>query len=441
VTPPSRREASPLLLADYTTLGLGGPARRLVPADTEPALIDAVRSADKASEPMLLIGGGSNLVISDAGFPGTVIHVNTRGLRRAGAGDGTVDVTVAAGEDWDDVVAATVADGLAGLEPLSGIPGRAGATPIQNVGAYGREVAEVITQVRVYDRQDDQIQVIQNEGCSFSYRTSLFKSGRPESLVSRPTSAPSLAAGSRAAGPQAAGPGPRAAESRAAGPGPGVAGSRATGSPAAGSPAAGPRAAGSRAAGRQAAGSRAAGQPRYVVLDVTFRLTRQVLSAPVRYPELAAELGVALGEQAGAGEVRAAVLKIRARKGMVLSPGDPDTRSAGSFFTNPVVTAAEFAGVEAAATARCVGPVPRYSAGEGLVKVPAGWLIEHSGFAKGYGAPGPARVSSKHTLALVNAGNATTADLLALARAIVSGVQAAYGVTLTPEPTFIGVTL
>ena len=368
---------SPVLLADYTTLGLGGPAKIFVSADTERALIHAVRSADKAGEPALLIGGGSNLVIADAGFPGTVIHVNTRGLTFVDAGDGAVNVTVAAGADWDDVVAAAVGEGLAGLEPLSGIPGRAGATPIQNVGAYGREVAEVITEVRVYDRQEDQIRVIPNEGCRFSYRTSLFKSGRPEALVS-------LAGSAR---------------------------------------------------------SQAAGQPRYVVLDVTFRLVRQSLSAPVRYAELAAELGVELGEQAAVGEVRAAVIKIRSRKGMVLNPGDPDTRSAGSFFTNPVITAEEFAGVETAAAARGAGQVPRYPAGEGLVKVPAAWLIEHSGFAKGYGAPSQARVSSKHTLALVNAGEATTANLLALAREIVSGVRAAYGVTLTPEPILIGVTL
>ena len=149
---------------------------------------------------MLLIGGGSNLVISDAGFPGTVIHVNTRGLRSAAAGDGAVDMTVAAGEDWDDVVAAAVAEGLAGLEPLSGIPGRAGATPIQNVGAYGREVAEVITQVRVYDRQEHQVSTVPNEWCSFSYRSSLFKSGRPESLISWPGGA---APGAGQAGPRA----------------------------------------------------------------------------------------------------------------------------------------------------------------------------------------------------------------------------------------------
>jgi UDP-N-acetylmuramate dehydrogenase len=161
----------------------------------------------------------------------------------------------------------------------------------------------------------------------------------------------------------------------------------------------------------------------------------------VRYAELASELGVEMGEQAAVSEVRAAVIKIRSRKGMVLNPGDPDTRSAGSFFTNPVITAGEFAGVEGAATARGAGPVPHFPAGEGRVKVPAAWLIERSGFGKGYGAPGRARVSSKHTLALVNAGEATTADLLALAREIVSGVQAAYGVTLTPEPILIGVTL
>jgi UDP-N-acetylmuramate dehydrogenase len=348
------------MLAEYTTLGLGGPAATFVAASSERHLIEAVRAADAVGDPLLLIGGGSNLVIADDGFPGTVIHVNTRGLdyRQADAAD-AVEVTVAAGEDWDGVVAAVVAEGLAGLESLSGIPGRAGATPIQNVGAYGREVAEVITAVRVYDRQEDRIQIIPNERCSFTYRSSLFKS---------------------------------------------------------------------------------AGE-RYVVLDVTFRLARQARSMPVRYAELAAELGLQMGERAGVGEVRSAVLKIRARKGMVLNPGDRDTRSAGSFFTNPMLTTGELAVVEAAAAARAAGRVPRYEAGAGLVKVPAAWLIEHAGFAKGYGAPGPARVSSKHTLALINAGDATTADLLALAREIVYGVRAAFGVTLTPEPILVGVAL
>jgi UDP-N-acetylmuramate dehydrogenase len=237
-------------------------------------------------------------------------------------------------------------------------------------------VAEVITQVRVYDRQEDAIRIIRNEACSFSYRTSLFKSGRPEALVS---------------------------------PVPGAA-------------------------------HRAVGAARYVVLDVTFRLTRQPRSMPVTYAELARELGVPMGERASATEVRAAVLKIRARKGMVLNPGDPDTRSAGSFFTNPVITPAQFARVVAAAEASGEGPVPHFPAGDS-VKVPAAWLIEQAGFAKGYGTPGKARLSSKHTLALTNAGNASAADLIALAREIVTGVHATFGVTLEPEPILIGVTL
>ncbi len=342
-------------LAECTTLGLGGPAKAFVAAPTETGLIDAVRAADAAGEPTLLIGGGSNLVIADDGFPGTVIAIGTRGIGYARDGDGHVAVTAAAGEDWDDVVAATVAEGLAGLECLSGIPGRAGATPIQNVGAYGQEVAEVITTVRVFDRLTSAITTIPNEQCRFSYRASMFKSAGP----------------------------------------------------------------------------------RYVVLGVTFRLARQALSLPVQYAELASELGMQTGQRAGVGEVRSGVLKVRARKGMLLDPGDPDSRSAGSFFVNPILGAEQFAALAAAAP----GPVPRFDAGGGRVKVPAAWLIEHAGFGKGYGVPGRARVSSKHTLALVNAGGATTADLVALAREIRDGVRAAFGVTLEPEPTLVGVSL
>jgi UDP-N-acetylmuramate dehydrogenase len=363
-------------LSAYTTLGLGGPARDFVSADTEDDLIDAIASADSGGAPVLLIGGGSNLVISDDGFPGTAVHVNTQGLMYVDVGDGIVDVTVAAGADWDHVVASTIAQGLAGLEPLSGIPGSAGATPIQNVGAYGREVSEIIRQVRVYDRQDGQVKTIPNAFCQFAYRTSFFKSGRPESLLSRPGTPP-----------------------------------------------------------------HAAGQPRYVVLDVTFRLARQPLSVKIRYAELAAELDIELGEQGLLSEVRAAVIAIRTRKGMVVRADDPDTRSAGSFFTNPVVTPEDFAAIEKAAVERGVAPVPHFPAPDGMIKVPAAWLIERSGFNKGYGAPAPAHVSSKHTLALVNAGGATTSDLLNLAREIVTGVQQTYGVTLTPEPILVGVTL
>jgi UDP-N-acetylmuramate dehydrogenase len=358
-------------LAGYTTLGVGGPAKAFAAVTTEAALIDAVRAADAAAEPVLLIGGGSNLVIADDGFPGTVIAIGSRGVSYA-ACDGHTAVTAAAGEDWDDVVAAIVSEGLAGLECLSGIPGRVGATPIQNVGAYGQEVAEAITTVRAFDRLTGQIAVIPNERCRFSYRMSMFKSGAPDAVVS-------------------------------------------------------------------AGGSIAA--PRYVVLDVTFRLAHQALSMPVKYAELASELGIRMGERAAVSEVRSGVLKIRARKGMVLSQGDPDSRSAGSFFTNPVLSTERFAGVETAARDAGAGAVPRFEAGDGRVKVPAAWLIEHAGFGKGYGAPGRARVSSKHTLALVNAGGATTADLLALAREIRDGVRAAFGVMLEPEPILVGVTL
>ena len=344
-------------LADYTTLRLGGPARAFVRAGTEDELIDAVRSADAAGEPVLILGGGSNLVVSDEGFDGTVVQVATRGVSRDG-GPGVL--TVAAGEDWDAVVARSVAEGLAGLECLSGIPGLTGATPIQNVGAYGQEVAETITAVRVYDRVTGDVLDIPNERCDFGYRTSRFR-----------------------------------------------------------------------------------GAGRFVVLGVEFELAVQVLSAPVRYAELAAALGVPVGGQAESAEARAAVIELRQRKGMVIDPADADTRSVGSFFVNPVLDAPALAAVEAAARARC-GPqtrVPRFEAGDGLVKVPAAWLIEHAGFGKGYNPGDGARISAKHTLALVNAGTASTAALLALAREIRDGVRDAFGVSLAPEPVLVGVTL
>ena len=347
-------------LADFTTLRLGGPARGFVRAGTEDELIDAVRSADAAGEPVLILGGGSNLVVSDEGFDGTVIQVATRGVSRDG---GPGALTVAAGEDWDAVVARSVAEGLAGLECLSGIPGLTGATPIQNVGAYGQEVAETITAVRVYDRVTGDVLDIPNERCDFGYRTSRFR-----------------------------------------------------------------------------------GAGRFVVLSVTFRLAVQVLSAPVRYAELADALGVPVGGQVESAEARAAVIELRQRKGMVIDPADPDTRSVGSFFVNPVLDAPALAAVEAAARARS-GPqtrVPHFEVagpGDGLAKVPAAWLIEQAGFGKGYNPGDGARISAKHTLALVNAGTASTAALLALAREIRDGVRDAFGVSLAPEPVLVGVSL
>ncbi len=383
-------------LAGYTTLGLGGPAATLTEADGEAGLVSAVRRADERGEPVLVLGGGSNVVIADEGFPGLVVRVATRGMSFAPAdpgnptgptgptgpgkaGSAPVVLTVAAGENWDDVVARCAAEGLAGLECLSGIPGLAGATPIQNVGAYGQEVADTITSVRVYDRQQRRVTEMPAAACGFGYRTSFFK---------RTPFSPGSDTG------------------------------------------------------------------RFVVLAVTFRLTPGPQSAPIRYPELATELGVAPGDRVPLGEARSAALKLRARKGMVLDAGDPDTRSAGSFFTNPVLTADGFAAVTRRAR-QSMGPgdpdlrVPYFPGPDGQVKVPAAWLIEHAGFGKGYagqtggpsgpGGPGAARISSKHTLALVNPGGASTASLLALAREIRAGVRDAFGVTLDIEPVLVGI--
>ncbi|HEX3752314.1 MAG TPA: UDP-N-acetylmuramate dehydrogenase [Streptosporangiaceae bacterium] len=344
-------------LAPYTTLGLGGPAARFVAAGTESALVDAVRAADQRGEPLLVLGGGSNVVVADAGFAGLVVRVTTRGVTVAPDPDGADDairLTVAAGESWDGLVARCVAEDLAGLECLSGIPGLTGATPIQNVGAYGQEVADTIVSVRAWDRDHGAIAEIPAADCGFGYRTSRFKR-----------------------------------------------------------------------------------DGRHLVLAVTFRLTRGPRSAPVRYPDLAAELGVAPGDRVPLEQARSAVLKVRARKGMVLDAGDPDSRSAGSFFTNPLLTDTEF---KELAARHDDGPVPHFAAGPGQVKVPAAWLIEHAGFTKGHTGPGPhpARISAKHTLALINPGDATTAGLLALAGQIQDGVHRAFGVRLDIEPVLVG---
>ena len=359
--PPVRDQ---VLLAGLTTLGVGGPARRFVPASTDADLIAAVQAADEQREPLLILGGGSNLVIADAGFPGTVVQIATRGIQQATvpAADGAVRLTVAAGEDWDGVVASCVDAGLAGLECLSGIPGRTGATPIQNVGAYGQEVAEVISTVRVYDRVTGEVTELAAPDCGFGYRTSMFK--------------------------------------------------------------------------RDSSGRR-------VVLGVTFGLRPSELSAPVRYAELARALGVPEGGLAPLGEVRSAVLTLRRGKGMVLDPADPDSRSAGSFFTNPVLDDAQFAALRKLVAGRSGGdlPIPQFPAGPGQVKVPAAWLIGQAGFGKGYRGPGGARISAKHTLALVNAGGASAADITGLAREIRDQVRHVLGVELTCEPSLVGLTL
>jgi UDP-N-acetylmuramate dehydrogenase len=331
-------------LAPLTTLRLGGPAQRLVEARTEAEVVDAVMGA---SEPVLVLAGGSNVVIADEGFPGTVVHVLTSGVERDGA-----TLTVQAGEPWDGVVAACVADGLAGFECLSGIPGSTGATPIQNVGAYGQEVAETVVSVRVLDRETDRVEELPAAACGFRYRGSVFKY-----------------------------------------------------------------------------------HDRRVVLSVSFRLRRDGRSGPLRYAELARTLGVPVGGTAPLAGVREAVLALRRRKGMVIDPADADSVSAGSFFTNPILEPDAFA-----ALAGRLGPdlrPPAWPEPDGRIKTSAAWLIERAGFQRGHGN-GRVGISTKHTLALVNRGGASTADLMALAREIADGVQARLGVTLHPEPVLVG---
>ncbi|MEV5351734.1 UDP-N-acetylmuramate dehydrogenase [Streptomyces sp. NPDC052693] len=343
-------------LAPLTTFRLGGPATRLVTATTDDEVIAVVRDADETGTPLLVIGGGSNLVIGDKGFDGTALVIATRGFSL----DGT-RLELAAGEVWTDAVARTVEAGLAGIECLAGIPGSAGATPIQNVGAYGQEVSATITEVVAYDRRSGETVTLSNDDCAFSYRHSRFKSG-PE---------------------------------------------------------------------------------RYVVLRVRFALEdADGLSAPLRYAETARALGVEPGDRVPLASARDTVLKLRAGKGMVLDPEDHDTWSAGSFFTNPILTDADFETFRARVRERLGDGVepPAYPAGEGRTKTSAAWLIDRAGFEKGYG-DGPARISTKHTLALTNRGDATTEDLLALAREVVAGVQEAFGITLVNEPVTVGVSL
>ncbi|RCV62287.1 UDP-N-acetylmuramate dehydrogenase, partial [Marinitenerispora sediminis] len=304
-------------------------------------------------------GGGSNLVVSDAGFPGTVVHVASEGIDLRAGANGTVRVRASAGVEWDALVARCVAEGLSGVECLSGIPGRVGSTPIQNVGAYGQDVSETVVEVLVHDRAAGAMRVLGNADCAFSYRDSAFK-----------------------------------------------------------------------------------GTDRYVVCEVVFELTRSDLSRPVRYAELARTLGVEPGGRVPLADARAAVLRLRRGKGMVLDPADPDTRSAGSFFTNPLLDPDAFTELRKRVAER-LGPdvePPGYPEPDGRVKTSAAWLIDRAGFAKGHGT-GPARISSKHTLALTNPGGASTADLLALAREVRAGVAEAFGVTLVNEPVMVGVAL
>ncbi len=353
------------MLADHTTLGLGGPAKAFRTAVSTEELVRLVTEADRSEEPVLVLGGGSNLVVADDGFPGTVVLVASQGVTTTGGGtdpetgEEIVLLRADAGVEWDPLVERTVAEGLNGVEFLSGIPGRVGSTPIQNVGAYGQDVSQTVREVLVLDRTTGELVTMTNADCGFTYRDSVFK-----------------------------------------------------------------------------------GHDRYVVCEVVFELRRSGLSRPVRYAEVARTMGVEAGERVPLARAREVVLGLRRGKGMVLDPADPDTRSAGSFFTNPVLAPEEYAAFHERAVERLGAgtEVPGHPDADGNVKLSAAWLIDRAGFTKGYG-DGPARISGKHTLALTNPGGATTADLLDLAREVRAGVEEAFGVRLVNEPVMLGVSL
>jgi UDP-N-acetylmuramate dehydrogenase len=335
------------LLANHTTLHVGGPAADFVVATSETELIEAVRGADDAGKPLLVLGGGSNVLVSDSGFDGRVVAVRTSGVRSDADACGGAVVRVAAGEPWDDLVAQAVDEGWLGVEALSGIPGLVGATPIQNVGAYGQEVSQTIASVRCWDRQAGEVRTLFNRDCRFGYRTSRLKQE----------------------------------------PG------------------------------------------RWVVLEVVFQLRLGDLGAPIAYAELARRLGVEIGDRVALADVRAGVLALRRGKGMVLDQSDHDTWSAGSFFTNPVLTAD-----------RVPEGAPAWPQPDGTVKTSAAWLIEQAGFERGHGND-RAALSGKHTLALTNRGGATATDLVTLAREIRDGVRERFGIELVTEPVLVGCSL
>jgi UDP-N-acetylmuramate dehydrogenase len=344
-------------LAPMTSLRIGGAAKRFVEASDAREIASAIVDADARGERVLVLGGGSNLVVADGGFDGLVVRVASRGVVAKREGD-RVRVEVQAGEPWDDFVARCVSEGWSGVACLSGIPGLVGATPIQNVGAYGQEVNETITSVRVLDRRTHDERDLAPSDCGFAYRTSVFK-----------------------------------------------------------------------------------GDDRFVVTRVTFELHVRPDSAPIRYAELARAFGIDLGSRAPLAQVRDTVIALRRTKGMVLDPNDPDSVSAGSFFTNPILDDAQLTSFLEAARARGLdeAAIPRFANDDGRTKLSAGWLIEHAGFAKGWSPSANARagISRKHALALVNRGSATCAELLDVARSIQRGVEGAFGVELVMEPVIV----
>ena len=338
------RERVPL--APLTTLGVGGPADFYVRAATPSMVAAAARFAASRALPVLVLGGGSNLVVSDDGFRGLVLHVDVRGRELRSEGGATL-VRMGAGESWDALVAWATEQGLAGIECLAGIPGSVGATPVQNVGAYGQEVSDAVVAVETADLASGEIARLSNRDCGFGYRNSRFK----------------------------------------------------------------------QTGGR-------------VILSVTYRLSADVRPAP-GYPELQRQLAARGPGTPTLAEVRAAVLEIRRRKSMLVDPDSPDSRSVGSFFTNPIVPEALLA--------RLGADAPGFATPAGF-KVPAAWLIEQAGFARGH-TRGRVGLSRHHALAIVNRGGATAAEVIGLARELRDGVRERFGITLQPEPTLVGIAL
>ena len=324
-------------LAELTTLRVGGTPNSLVVATSESEIIEAV----SANPDALILAGGSNVIISDD-FTGDVIKIESQGFENDESACAGAWVTVTAGHNWNDFVATAVANGWTGIEGLAGIPGTVGATPIQNVGAYGQSVSETIAQVRAWNRKTKSVDTIFAADCEFGYRSSVFKTNADT----------------------------------------------------------------------------------WVILSVTFQLPLGTMSAPIAYNELAAKLKVELGDRVSTSDLQSAVLELRAGKGMVLDSADHDTWSVGSFFMNPRVTTAP-------------ENAPHWPEADGTVKVSAAWLIEQAGFNKGFTLNGRAALSSKHTLAITNRGDATSADISELADHIVAGVKARFDIELKPEATFI----
>lgn len=338
-------------LGPLSSLGVGGPARFFIEATTEQDVIDGLAWAEAQGIAVRVLGGGTNVVIADSGVPDVVLQVGIRGVETQ-RWPAIVEVTAHAGEPWDDLVRATVSNEWAGLECLSGIPGKVGATPIQNVGAYGQEVSETIQSVRAFDRLERQVCRLGRDECGFSYRDSVFKSILPD---------------------------------------------------------------------------------RYVILAVTYRLV--VGGAPaVRYADVERALTEARCESPTLSDVRRVVLAVRARKSMLLDSGDPNGRSCGSFFLNPIVDAQVADEVERASEN---GPLPRYPAEQGRVKLSAAWLIERAGFRRGERS-GNVGLSSRHTLALVCHDGATADEVVTFARRVRDRVEQRFGIRLAPEPCFWG---